>query len=146
LSGGEDTPELTTVIFRIAAAVALALPIGWDRGRRSRSRSAGLRTYPLVAMATCAFVLTGWASLGPSSDEQADVLYGILTGVGFIGSGALLKDPVALRGMVTAISLWVTVAIGIAAAYGLYGLAMAMSVLSLVSLKLHWLAPKEEQS
>jgi putative Mg2+ transporter-C (MgtC) family protein len=141
VNAGEATPELPTVLLRLAAATALALPLGWDRERRSRS--AGLRTYPLVAMGTCAFVLTGWAALGSSSDEQADVLYGLLTGVGFIGSGALLKDPGALRGMLTAVSLWVTVALGIAAAYGLYPLAMAMTLLSFLSLELHGLPSKE---
>lgn len=141
---GADAADPVMSLIRLAAAVALALPLGWER--KARSASAGLRTYALVAMGTCAFVLTGQGALGASPDEQADVLFGIVTGVGFIGGGAVLKDPETLRGMVTAVSLWVTVAIATAAAHGLYVLAFAMSLLTLVSLQLRGPAPKEEPS
>lgn len=135
--------ELPTIALRFGVAALFALPVGWDRA--SRSRSAGLRTYPLVAIGTCAFALTGVAALGTSADEQADVLYGILTGVGFIGGGAVLKTPDALRGMATMVSLWVTVAIGTAVAHGLYVLGFALSVLSVAGLHIRARTPAREK-
>ncbi len=119
---------------RLAVALVLSLPIAWNRD--GRSRSAGLRTYPLVAAGTCGLVLIGGSALGPSAEEQADVVFGILTGIGFIGSGVLLEGPEGNRGMATMVSLWVTVAIGLAAAYGLYLLALAVSMLSVAALNL----------
>jgi uncharacterized membrane protein YhiD involved in acid resistance len=67
-------------------AYILAVPIGWNRERYERS--AGLRTFPLVAVATCAFMLVGIDTL-PSPGAQARVLEGIITGMGFIGGGAI---------------------------------------------------------
>src|SRR3546814_18449096 len=78
--------EITTHIISLAIAYALALPVGWDR--ENDARSAGLRTFPLVAIASCGFVLVGIAILGRTCPAQARLLEGLLTGVGFSGGGA----------------------------------------------------------
>lgn len=96
-------------------AYVLALPIGWDSERHEGT--AGLRTFPLVAVAACGYMLVGLQVLS-SSDGEARVMEGIITGIGFIGGGAILKNIVKGEGFVsgtaTAASLWSTGAIGIA--------------------------------
>jgi putative Mg2+ transporter-C (MgtC) family protein len=74
---------------RLLVALVLALPIGWNRARAERG--AGLRTFPLVAMASCGFVQTAVSVLGHGVVNQANILQGVITGVGFIGAGAIIK-------------------------------------------------------
>ena len=104
--------EITTHIISLAVAYALALPVGWDREKDARS--AGIRTFPLVAIASCGFVLVGIAILGRTSPAQARLLEGLITGVGFIGGGAILKKGSKASGTATAASLWATGALGAA--------------------------------
>ena len=91
--------EITTHIISLAVAYALALPVGWDREKDARS--AGIRTFPLVAIASCGFVLVGIAILGRTSPAQARLLEGLITGVGFIGGGAILKKGSKASGTAT---------------------------------------------
>ncbi|WP_305082350.1 MgtC/SapB family protein [Novosphingobium nitrogenifigens] len=77
-------------IVSLAVAYALALPVGWDHERDVRSIS--IRTFSLVAIASCGFVLVGIAILSRTSPAQARFLEGPITGVGFIGGGAILKN------------------------------------------------------
>jgi putative Mg2+ transporter-C (MgtC) family protein len=77
-------------LVHLLVAFALALPIGWNRARTERS--AGLRTFPLVAMASCGLVQTAISVLGPDAPSHANVLQGIVTGVGFIGAGAIIRQ------------------------------------------------------
>ncbi|WP_459676452.1 MgtC/SapB family protein [Acidisoma sp. 7E03] len=113
-------------------AYLLALPAGWNREKRERS--AGLRTFPLVAVAACGFVLIGTAAAGPGS-AQARILQGLLTGVGFIGAGAILKGAHHTHGTATAASLWATGALGAAVGYGLFGIASLLSLAIFATLR-----------
>jgi putative Mg2+ transporter-C (MgtC) family protein len=122
-------------VLRLALAFLLALPLGWDR--EQRSRSAGLRTYPLLSVCACAFLLLPQGVAWDVGD-QADVVYGLLSGIGFVGSGAMLRAPDHARGMSTAVSLWVTGAIGAGVAYGNPQISAALTLLTLVALR----APK----
>lgn len=117
--------------FRVALALALALPLGWERERRSRS--AGLRTYPLVSACVCGFLLIGQQSAG-GMGEQADVFYGVLSGIGFVAAGAVLKAPGGGGGMSTAVSLWVTGAIGAGVACDMTLISAALSLVSILTL------------
>lgn len=117
----------------LGVAYALALPIAWNRERGARS--AGLRTFPLVSMAACGYVLTGVEVLS-STNAQSRVLYGVITGMGFIGGGAILKDKGTVRGTATAASLWNTGAIGSAVAFGRLEIALALSALNFLTLQL----------
>src|SRR3546814_20371723 len=76
-------------IVSLALAYALALPVGWNREKDERR--AGIRTFPLVAIASFGFVLVGIAILGRTSPAQVRLLEGLITGVGFIGGGDILK-------------------------------------------------------
>jgi putative Mg2+ transporter-C (MgtC) family protein len=125
-----DHPILDGTL-RLALAVVLVLPLGWER--EHRSRSAGLRTYPLLSVCVCGFLLLAQKSAGGPS-EQADVFYGVLSGIGFVGSGAILKSPERGRGMSTAVSLWITGAIGAGVAYGSPLISAALSVMSVLAL------------
>src|SRR3546814_13533900 len=82
--------EITTHIISLAIAYALALPVRWDR--ENDARSAGIRTFPLVDIASCGFVLVGIAILGRTSPAQARLPDVLITGVGFIGGGARSQE------------------------------------------------------
>jgi len=120
-------------LLRLGAAYALALPIGWERERAHETLSAGLRTFPLVAVASCAFVLIGLAALDPSA--QGHVLYGVMSGLGFIGAGAIIKGEAGVHGSATAASVWATGAIGAGAGFGRYDVALALCVLTYTTLR-----------
>ncbi|MGB3930545.1 MAG: MgtC/SapB family protein [Sphingobium sp.] len=125
--------EALTHIVSLAIAYALALPVGWDREKDARS--AGIRTFPLVAIASCGFVLVGIAILGRTSPAQARLLEGLITGVGFIGGGAILKHGGKASGTATAASLWATGALGAAVGYGLYDIALVLSLTTFLTLR-----------
>lgn len=117
----------------LAVAYALAFPIGWDR--ELDERSAGIRTFPLVALASCGFVLVAVSVLGAGSPGQARILEGLITGVGFIGGGAILKQGGKASGTATAASLWATGALGAAVGYGLYDIAAILSLSTFLTLR-----------
>lgn len=125
--------EMGSHLVDLAIAYILALPIGWDR--EGQERSAGLRTFPLVAIAACGFVLVAIRVLGETSIGQARIIEGLLTGVGFIGGGAILKRGDHASGTATAASLWATGALGGAVGYGLYDIAVILSVVTFATLR-----------
>lgn len=125
----------------LAIAYVLALPVGWDR--ESSARSAGLRTFPLVAIATCGLVLVAQQVSADSAESRARVLQGLITGTGFLAAGVVLKEgtpdhprgaPI-VRGMTTAVSIWVIGVVGAATGFGLYDIAVILSVVSFVTLR-----------
>jgi putative Mg2+ transporter-C (MgtC) family protein len=96
--------EVLDRIVVIGIAYVLALPIGWDR--EQYERSAGIRTFPLVAIASCGLVIVALRATGTGAAEQSRILQGLITGIGFIGGGAILKTQNSVRGTATAASLW----------------------------------------
>ena len=118
-------------------AYLLALPIGWNREKEERS--AGLRTFPLVAIASCGFVMLAIEVLGTGSEGHAKILEGLMTGIGFIGGGAILKQGDRATGTATAASLWATGAIGAAVGFGHLDIAVILCLMIFVTLSL--LAP-----
>jgi putative Mg2+ transporter-C (MgtC) family protein len=126
-----DHPVLDPVL-RLALAVVLVLPLAWERERRSRS--AGLRTFALLSMSVCGFLLLAEKMAGGAM-AQADAFYGVLLGIGFVGSGAVVKSPDQPRGMATAVTRWVTGAIGAGIAYGATLVSAAVSLMCLVALR-----------
>ncbi|OWQ91397.1 magnesium transporter MgtC [Roseateles aquatilis] len=140
MTGQVNWVEIASHVMDLAIAYVLALPIGWDRERKERS--AGIRTFPLVAIASCGFVLVAIRVLGIDSIGQARILEGLITGVGFIGGGAILKHSAGASGTATAASLWATGAVGGAVGYGLYDIAVILSVVTYATLR--WMAPLKE--
>ena len=131
--------DTATHLVKLAVAFVLALPIAWDR--EQNERSAGLRTFTIVAISTCGFLIAARSSFGPSpnADAESRVWQGLLTGIGFIGSGAILKTGSSVRGTATAASIWSTAAVGAAVAYGNYDIAIVLSLANFCVLR--WLAP-----
>ena len=129
-----NTLQIGTHFLALAAAFALAIPIGWDREKRARS--AGLRTFPLVALASCGFVQASENLLVHSPDGMAKVIEGLITGIGFIGGGAILKQGSSVHGTATAASLWATGAIGVSVGLGSFDVAITIAVFTFLTLKL----------
>lgn len=135
-----DVAQTGLHLLRLAIAFVLALPIAWDR--EQRERSAGLRTFTIVAMSTCGLLMSARSVLGASSDAESRVWQGLLAGIGFIGSGAILKTRDGVQGTATAASILSTAAVGAAVAYDAYDIAVALSVANFAVLR--WLAPRRE--
>lgn len=119
-------------LLHLAAAYLLALPMAIEREKRART--AGLRTFPLVAMASCGFVLTGAQAFGSEPGANARVLAALMAGIGFVGGGAILKQDSGVRGMATASAIWATGAVGAAVGYSQYDVAIALSLATGVTL------------
>ena len=123
-------------LVSIAVAFLLALPLGWER--EQSERSAGLRTFPLVAMASCGYILIAEGVLAGHPEGTARVVEGLMTGMGFIGGGAILKSEGTVRGTATAASLWNTGAIGAAVAFDRFEIAVLLTIVNYATLR--WLA------
>jgi putative Mg2+ transporter-C (MgtC) family protein len=133
----DDLKVMATNLAAIAGAFLLALPIGWER--EQSERSAGLRTFPLVAMASCGYILIATEVLADHPEGLARVIEGLMTGIGFIGGGAILKSGGSVRGTATAASIWNTGAVGAAVAFHRYDIALALVAINFVALR--WLTP-----
>lgn len=120
-------------LWHLLIAYAFALPVAFDR--EATSRSAGLRTFPIVAVAACGYTLVGMSVL-ESTDAEARVLQGLITGIGFIGGGAILKSKSGVTGTATAASIWTTGLIGIAVATDRFEIAALLSVITAATLSL----------
>ena len=137
-------PDVSLMLKNLGAiglAFMLALPIGWER--EQSERSAGLRTFPLVAMASCGYILLASRVLDGHPEGLARVLEGLMTGIGFIGGGAILKSDGAVRGTATAASVWNTGAIGGAVAFERYEIAVVLSAVNFVALR--WLSHLKQE-
>ena len=119
------------VLEPIGVTYLLTALIGWDR--EAEGPGAGLRTFPIVGMASCGYVLV----LGDMADvtSQSRVLQGLITGVGFVGGGAILKEGATVHGTATAASIWNAGVIGAAVAMGRYEIAVVLAVLNLFTLR-----------
>ncbi|MDV2453252.1 MgtC/SapB family protein [Xanthomonas hortorum] len=123
-----------TVFLTLAGALLLGLIVGYER--TFNGRAVGLRTYGLVCMASAA--LTTYPSLwhgghasAPALADPMRVVQGVVTGIGFLGAGIIIKDGLNIRGLTTAASVWSSSVIGILVGVGFYGAAISLSALSL---------------
>jgi putative Mg2+ transporter-C (MgtC) family protein len=138
----DDAPTVGDGL-RVGLAVVLALPVGWER---ERTCSTGLRTYPLVSACVCGFMLIAQRAFGRPG-ELADVFFGVLAGIGFVGAGAIMRTPRRSAGMGTAVSLWLTGAIGMGVALGSPLTSAALSLLAALALwAISRVAPRKETS
>lgn len=113
-------------LYQIGLAFLLALPMAFNR--EYLASGAGLRTYPLVSIACCAFMLVAM-DVYEGSDAEARVMYGIITGMGFIGGGAIVKHSGKAMGTANAAGIWLTGAIGLSVAYSRYEIALVLSII-----------------
>lgn len=126
---------------KITAAYLLALPIGWER--EQVQHSVGLRTFPLVSMASCGYVLLADTVAGGDAAARSRIIQGLTTGIGFIGGGAIMRGRGNVHGTATAASIWNTGVIGAAVAESRFEIAVILSLLNLITL--HLLIPLKER-
>jgi len=127
-----DWQDTWNTVGRVGTAYLLTAVIGWERERGTHST--GLRTFPLVGMASCGYILV----LGQQPDiaAQSRVLQGLITGIGFVGGGAILKEGTTVKGTATAASIWNAGIIGAAVAMGRYEIAILLAALNLFTLRM----------
>lgn len=124
--------DLAPHLAALLIAYLLALPIGWNREKAERT--AGLRTFPLVAIASCGFVQAAESMAGGSPEALARIIEGVIVGMGFIGGGAILRMKHSVHGTATAASLWVTGALGVAVGLGSIDVAVMLAALTFLTL------------
>jgi putative Mg2+ transporter-C (MgtC) family protein len=132
-AGLADLGQIERVLLRIITATLLGAVVGLERERAGKP--AGLRTHILVCLGTAIIVL---ACTGARMDLDglSRVIQGIVTGIGFIGAGSILKldEERDIQGLTTAAGIWMTAGIGIACGLGTLGLAVLSTVISLIVL------------
>jgi putative Mg2+ transporter-C (MgtC) family protein len=116
-------------LVHLVVAFSLALPIGWNRAREERS--ACLRTFALVATASCGLVQT---AIGAGVSTQANILQGVITGIGFLGAGAIIRQGDLTTGHATAASIWTVGIIGAAVGYGYWDIGIILAAANLAVL------------
>jgi putative Mg2+ transporter-C (MgtC) family protein len=131
--GLHDRQQIARVIIRLLGAMVLGGLVGIQRERTHKP--AGLRTHMLVCLGTAAFV-TSCGAVGMAFDAQSRVIQGIVTGLGFIGAGSILKlsQEHEIRGLTTAAGVWMTAAIGVTIGLGALGVAILATILTLIIL------------
>jgi putative Mg2+ transporter-C (MgtC) family protein len=132
--------EYLDATARLLVALALGVLIGVER--QVRGSPAGMRTFGLVSVGACLYMLVGHFSTitpgGPAGD-QGRIAAQVVTGVGFLGGGMLIHSGASVHGLTTAAGIWVAAAVGLATGEGLYYLAIAATVIVLLVLHvLRW--------
>jgi putative Mg2+ transporter-C (MgtC) family protein len=118
-------------LLQILIAYLLTAFIGWNREREEHT--AGIRTFPIVGMASCGYLLLVSSSSDVASPSR--VMQGLITGIGFIGGGAILKEGASVKGTATAASIWNAGVIGAAVAMQRYDIAVILALLNLIALR-----------
>jgi len=128
----QELPAAWHDISRLLLAYGLALPVGMLREKETGS--IGIRTFPLVSVASCGYILL---ATGPEMDAAARsrVVQGLVAGIGFLGGGAILKAEGSVHGTSTAASIWNTCAVGASIALDHFYMAAMLALLNLFTLK-----------
>lgn len=132
-NGMPDLRNFATVLIRLIAATVLGGIVGIQREKAGKP--AGFRTHIIVGLGT-ALIVVACSRGGMDNDGLSRVIQGIVTGIGFIGTGSILKVERErdIRGLTTAAGLWLTAAVGVAAGLGTIGIAIIGTVLGLLVL------------
>ena len=125
--------EFAEMVLRLVLSGALGGLIGAER--EYRGKVAGTRTHLLVALGSALMLLVSQHGFGGQGDPGR-VAAQIVSGIGFIGAGAIMVDRQSIHGLTTAAGIWVSAGIGMATAAGLYGLAVVTTVLALAGLEI----------
>ena len=123
-----NTSELT-FIFNLLLAVLIGFAIGLER--ESRGKDAGVSTHTLVVMGSMLFT---YISMSVEPDNSARIAAQVVSGIGFLGAGLILKDGTTVRNLTTAASLWFAAAIGMSIGFGFYIIAVFSSLAAILIL------------
>ena len=136
-------PGIGEICLRLACAMLVGLVIGTER--EYTHRPAGMRTHILVALGACVISVTGelifshYSTLGATPDP-ARLSAQVVTGVGFLGAGTIMREGPTVKGLTTAASLWAVACLGLAAGFGYYAVAIFGMVFIFVTLTIfEWL-------
>ena len=133
-------PEIATnmvILLHLAGALLLGLAVGYERSYHGRA--AGMRTYGLVCMASCALTIVGgfpdyWFGGNGTgivgASDPTRIIQGIVTGIGFLGAGVIMREGFNISGLTTAASIWTSSVIGILVGVGFYLSAMGLAFFS----------------
>jgi putative Mg2+ transporter-C (MgtC) family protein len=133
--GGADKTHLNgelDLAIRILVAIALGLVIGAER--EFRGHPAGLRTMALISAGSCMFTGLGLLPEFGTRVDPTRIAAQIVTGVGFLGAGSILRQGEEVRGLTTAASIWVAASLGMAVGFAYYGVAIFATLLVVVVL------------
>ena len=134
-AGFPDAEAMARITVRLIVAMIFGAVIGIQRERAGKP--AGLRTHMLVALGAAVFIIAS-GEFGMNADSISRVIQGLVTGIGFLGAGAILKlyDKRAVEGLTTAAGIWMTAALGVAVGLGRFGLALVATLLAWMTLSL----------
>lgn len=122
--------------LRLGAALAVGAVVGLERERKNRP--VGFRTMILISLGSCGFLLAGVQAIAASpATGQAEIgrlLQGLMSGIGFLGAGAVIQNKKAVRGLTTAAAVWVTASAGAMCALGEFVLAGMVAAITLFTL------------
>lgn len=124
------------IFLNLAGAMLLGFVVGYERSYHGRA--AGMRTYGLVCMASAALVVIagypdfwyGGRAIVPVALDPTRIIQGIVTGIGFLGAGVIMKEGFTISGLTTAASVWASSAIGVLVGVGFYAAAILLALLS----------------
>jgi putative Mg2+ transporter-C (MgtC) family protein len=121
-NGLPDATEFARAVVRLLVAALLGAVVGFERERAGKA--AGLRTHMLVALGAALLMLAA-AESGMTSSDLSRIIQGVITGIGFLGAGSILKseEEREIRGLTTAAGIWLTAGVGVAAGLGRWGTA-----------------------
>ncbi len=129
-------PTDLEMVTRLLLTLILSGLVGLER--QVHRRDAGLRTHILVALGSCLIMLTSMYVFDIYKDaaslDPARIAAGVITGIGFLGAGAIIREPERIRGLTTAASLWVVAGIGLAVGIGFNKVAIYTTILVLIVL------------
>jgi putative Mg2+ transporter-C (MgtC) family protein len=117
-------------------ALALGMAVGWERSLEGKP--AGYRTHALVALGAAGLILAARAALGDDPVAKHSIVHvvaGVITGIGFLGAGAILQGERTVKGLTTAATIWIVAAIGVVCGFGQIVLALLMAALAWVVLQ-----------
>ena len=120
------------LILRLVLAVGLGAALGIER--ESRNKTAGTRTHSLVALGAALFTVSGVFLGTDGITDRARIAAQVVSGIGFIGGGAILRSGLTVTGITTAASLWMAASFGVAAGVGLYWVAAAGGLLTFIAI------------
>lgn len=127
---------LSNSVFRLVVAMLIGCVVGWERKRKGQV--AGLRTFTLISMGAClAMLLSIYVPqeyMGLKNGDPGRIAAQVVTGVGFLGGGAMIQQKGSIRGLTTAAGIWVVATLGMAVGVGMYAAAVVATVLVMITL------------
>lgn len=130
------TLTIQDILIRLTIAIILGILIGFER--EVKDRPAGLRTFTLVSLGACGFSLIVLSLMDDlimrnhgTKIDPSRIIEGVITGIGFLGAGTIMQSKAQIKGMTTGASIWVAGAIGLSCGFGLFQLAIIITLFSL---------------